>query len=156
MRIKLPYVERFDTLDLPDDFEDQVKESFGRFTVDTNTRYTWKDKMLYISRLPMYFKNMIGTRDDDIAENEIKNTLHHQLDYKLDEEDDVLNRDDIYSFEFMCQCFVDGMRYMELLQEYEPYSSGENDETEKVMFRIMQIVMNWEPEAEEHEKDNEC
>ena len=45
---------------------------------------------------------------------------------------------------------------MELLQEYEPYSSGKNDEIEKVMFRIMQIVMDWEPEAEEHEKDNEC
>lgn len=152
MQIKLPYVERFDTLDLPDDFEDRVKESFGRFTVGTNTRYTWKDKMLYISRLPMYFKNTIGTWDDDIAENEIKNTLHHQLDHKLDEEDDVLDRNDIYSFEFMCQCFVDGMRYVRPLQEYESYSSSKNDETEKVMFRIMQIVMDWEPEEESHER----
>lgn len=151
MKIKLPWIKPFDTLDLPDDFEDQVKESFGRFTVDTNTRYTWKDKMLYISRLPMYFKNMIETWESDIAENEIKNTLHHQLDYKLDEEDDVLDRDDIYSFEFMCQCFVDGMRYVRPLQEYESYSSSKNDETEKVMFRIMQIVMDWEPEAENDE-----
>lgn len=35
------------------------------------------------------------------------------------------------------------MRYMGLLQEYEPYSSDKNDETQKVMLRIMQIVMDW-------------
>ena len=33
----------------------------------------------------------------------------------------------------------------------EDASSGKNDEIEKVMFRIMQIVMNWEPEAENDE-----
>ena len=73
--------------------------------------------------------------------------------YKLDEEDDVLDRDDIYSFEFMCQCFIDGMKYVRPLQEYESYSSSTNDETEKVMFRIIQIVMSWEPEAENDEVD---
>ena len=37
MRIKLPYVERFDTLALPDDFEDQIKESFKKYTRGTST-----------------------------------------------------------------------------------------------------------------------
>lgn len=148
MKIKLPWIEPFDTLDLPDDFEDQVKESFKKFTAGTSTRYTWKDKMLYISHLPLIFKNVIDLSKVTIAEREVKGVIHDMLDYKLDEEDDVLDRDDIYSFEFMCNCFTYGMRYMKPLQEYEPYSSSKNDETEKVMFRIMQIVMNWEPEAE--------
>lgn len=151
MRIKLPYVERFDTLALPDDFEDQIKESFKKYTRGTSTRYTWKDKMLYISHLPLIFKGVIDLSEYTIAEKEVRDSIHSQLDYKLDEEDDVLDRDDIYSFEFMCQCFIDGMKYVGPLQEYEPYSSGKNDETEKVMFRIMQIVMNWEPEAENDE-----
>lgn len=42
------------------------------------------------------------------------------------------------------------MRYVRPLQEYESYSSSTNDETQKVMFRIMQIVMSWEPEEENH------
>lgn len=150
MQIKLPWIKPFDTLDLPDDFEDQVKGSFRMYTVGTNTRYTWKDKMLYISHLPLIFKNTIDLSVDAIAEKEVRDSIHSQLDYKLDEEDDVLDRDDIYSFEFMCQCFVDGMRYVRPLQEYESYSSSTNDETQKVMFRIMQIVMSWEPEEENH------
>lgn len=151
MQIKLPWVERFDTLDLPDDFEDQIKESFKKYTRGTSTRYTWKDKMLYISHLPLIFKGVIDLSEYTIAEKEVRDSIHSQLDYKLDEEDDVLDRDDIYSFEFMCQCFIDGMKYVGPLQKYEPYSSGKNDETEKVMFRIMQIVMDWEPEAENDE-----
>ena len=150
MKIKLPWINLFDTLDLPDDFEDQVKESFKKYTRGTNTRYTWKDKMLYISRLPLLFKHATSS-ENVLAENEVKELIHARLDYELEEEDDVLDRDDIYSFEFMCQCFSDGMRYVRPLQEYESYSSSKNDETEKVMFRIMQIVMNWEPEEENDE-----
>ena len=148
MKIKLPWIKPFDTLALPDDFEDQIRESFKKYTRGTSTRYTWKDKMLYISHLPLIFKGMIDLPDYIIADKEVKNLIHCELDYKLDEEDDVLDRDDIYSFEFMCQCFIDGMKCVRPLQEYESYSSSTNDETQKVMFRIMQIVMNWEPEEE--------
>lgn len=151
MKIKLPWIEPFDTLDLPADFEDQVKKSFARFTVGTRTDYTYKDKMMYISHLPLIFKNAVDSSVDIIAEKEVRDSIHCQLDYKLDEEDDVLDRDEIYSFGFMCQCFVDGMRYMKPLQEYESYSVSKNDETQKVMFRIMQIVMSWEPEETKDE-----
>lgn len=149
MRIKLPWINPFDTLDLPNDFEDQIRESFKKYTRGTNTRYTWKDKMLYISQLPLLFKHATSS-ENVLVENEVKELIHARLDYELDEEDDVLDRDDIYSFEFMCQCFIDGMKYARPLQEYEQYSSSTNDETEKVMFRIMQIVMSWEPEEENH------
>lgn len=147
MQIKLPWIKPFDTLDLPDDFEDQVNESFKKYTRGTNTRYTWKDKMLYISQLPLLFKHAASS-ENVLVENEVNELIHARLDYELEEDDDVLDRDDIYSFEFMCQCFIDGMRYVRPLQEYESYSSSTNDETQKVMFRIMQIVMNWEPEEE--------
>lgn len=64
-----------------------------------------------------------------------------------EDEQVVLDRDDVYSFDFMRDCFTYGMRYMKLLQEYEPSSCSKNEETEKVMFRIMQLVMDWEPET---------
>lgn len=48
MRIKLPWIDPFDTLDLPEDFEKQIKTSFAKFTSDTNPRSTWLDKMMYI------------------------------------------------------------------------------------------------------------
>ena len=146
MKIELPWIKPFDTLALPDDFEEQVKESFEKFTAGTRTDYTWKDKMLYISHLPLIFKDAIDLSEDTIAEKEVRDSIHYELDRKLDEEDDVLDRDDIYSFEFMCQCFRDGMNYMRPLGDYEPYSSSKNDETQKAMFRIMQIVVNFEPE----------
>ena len=152
MQIKLPWIEPFDTLTLPDDFEDQVNESFAKFTAGTRKDYTYKDKLMYIGHLPLIFKNAIDLSVDTIAEKEVKNLVHNELDYKL-EEDDAFDLDDVYSFEFMCQCFADGMRYVRPLQEYESYSSSKNDETQKVMFRIMQIVMNWEPEEKKDETD---
>ena len=148
MIIRLPWTSPIDTLNLPEDFEDQVKESFKDFTKGTSTDYTWMDKMTYISRLPLIFRNTTNLSDLTIAEGEvIKDLIHERSDYELEEEDDVIDRDDIYSFDFMCKCFAEGMRYMKPLQEYEPSSCSKNDETEKVMFRIMQIVIDWEPEA---------
>lgn len=147
MIIKLPWVNPIDTLNLPEDFEDQVKESFKKYTKGTSTDYTWIDKMTYISHLPLIFRNMTNLSELTIAEGEVEDLIHERLDYELEEEDDVIDRDDIYSFEFMCDCFAYGMRYMRPLHEYEPFSSSKNEETEKAMFRIMQIVMDWEPET---------
>lgn len=48
MIIQLPWIESLDTLNLPNDFEDRVKESFGKFTRETNKDYTHEDKLLYI------------------------------------------------------------------------------------------------------------
>lgn len=151
MIIRLPWINPIDTLNLPEDFEDQVKESFKKYTMGTSTDYTWKDKMSYISHLPLIYKSSSDLPYDSIADTEVKAAIHDMLDDKLDNEDDVLDRDDIYSFDFMCECFTNGMRCMKLLQEYEPYPSSKNTETEKVMFRIMQIVMDWEPETKSDE-----
>ncbi len=40
MIIRLPWVNPIDTLNLPEDFEDQVKESFKEFTKWTSRDYT--------------------------------------------------------------------------------------------------------------------
>lgn len=150
MQIKLPGIEPFDTLDLPADFEDRIKESFQKCNNSRNDRYTWKNKMAYISTLPLYFKN--GTLSDDaFAKAEVKKVIHDRLDHSIDGGYDIFDREDIYSFNVMLKCFWKGLNYRHPLGDYEPYSSSKNDETEKVMFRIMQIVMSWEPEAENDE-----
>ena len=153
MRIKLPWIDPFDTLDLPEDFEKQIKTSFAKFTSDTNPRSTWLDKMMYISYLPLYFKYGSGWRETTIAESGVKELIHDRMDYELEENDDVLDRDDIYSFEFMCDCFNAGMDEVKFMQRYESYSYSSNEETQKVMFRIMQIVMAWEPEEKNNATD---
>lgn len=149
MRLKLPWIEPFDTLELPQDFEDLVRRSFAKFTQETNPRVSWKDKMLYISRLPLYFKGRTSGWSEDVeAENAVKEIIHSRMDYKLEDEDNVLERDDIYSFDFMCDCYAAGMRSLNPLQDWEHYSYSTNEETQKVMFRIMQIVIDWEPEED--------
>ena len=147
MIIRLPWADPIDTLKLPEDFEDQVKESFKKYTMGTSTGYTWKDKMSYISHLPLIFKSSGDLPYNSIADTEVKAALHDVLDYEIEEGDEIFDKDDIYSFDFMCECFTNGMRYMDPLREYEPYSSSKNEETEKVMFRIMKIVMDWEPKT---------
>lgn len=149
MIIRLPWVDPINTLNLPEDFEYRVKTSFEKFTMGTRTDCIWKDKMSYISLLPLIFKASGDLPYFSIADTEVKAALHDMLDYEIEEGDEIFNKEDIYSFDFMCECFTNGMRYMDPLREYEPDSASRNDETEKVMFRIMQIVMDWEPETKD-------
>lgn len=80
MRLELPWIKPFDTLDLPNDFEDQIRESFKKYTRGTSTRYTWKDKMLYISHLPLIFKGVI-----DLIQNHPNSCLYYSEGLFMDE-----------------------------------------------------------------------
>jgi hypothetical protein len=133
MIIKLPHVEAIDTLNIPDDFEKRVYESFKKFTEMTSKDYTFEDKLMYLDNL----RNFLHPGD---AEQTVKNIILHNTEFQLDEYGDFPDKDDFFSLEFMCECFEAGNKKFRFMYEN---SSCNNDKTHKVIFEIIKIIVNW-------------
>lgn len=138
MIINLPHIKPIDTLNLPQDFEEQVKESFRAFTELTSRDYTYEDKLMYLDNLREYLH-------PGQPEEYIKDKILGRTEYEIDEYGDFPDKEDFWSFEFMVECFKEGQSKA-YRGYYEKYSSSKNDRTLKAIFRIIQIIVNWSDE----------
>lgn len=136
MIIKLPYVQPINTLNLPEDFENKVIESFSKFTDGTNSDYTYQDKLCYIDNLKKFY--MIRENGN----HDVKDLVARIVINNLEGCGEIPEKEEFFSVEFMEKCYESG--FLPFLQEYEKRSSSKNDETLKVIFKIIQIVINWE------------
>lgn len=139
MIIKLPWVEYIDTLHLPNNFENKVKESFAKFTQGTHKDYTQIDKLQYIDNLKRYY-----IRGLQSGREEVKKLIGEKVYEYLEEYGDMPDGCEILSLDFLEECYEKG--FLPLIDEYERSSSSGNDKTLKVIAEIIKIVMNWEHE----------
>ena len=135
MIIKLPHIDAIDTLNIPKDFEEKIKHSFKMFTELTNPRYTYEDKLKYLDNL----RSWLHPCEADEA---VKQLILDNVEFELDEYQDFPDKDVFWSMGFMCECFEKGNK--PLRDTYEKHSSSKNDQTLTVIFKIIQIVINWE------------
>lgn len=135
MIIRLPWIREIDTLNLPNDFEELVKESFKGFTKGTATQYKFVDKLLYLDNVRKFY-----TRTDN-SEAAVDALIMSEVRCCL-EEGEMPDAEDILSLEFMEQCYNAGFRPFK--DEYERYSSRDNEETLKAILKIIQIVVDYE------------
>lgn len=135
MIIKLPSIDPIDTLNVPDDFEDKVKESFKKFTAFTNPKYTYEDKLMYIDDLREYLH-------PSEPYEAVKQLILDKAEFELDEYGNFPDKDDYWNIEFMCDCYKKGDK--PLRDTYEKKRHSDNDQTLKVIFEIIKIVVNWE------------
>lgn len=140
MIIKLPWVESFDTLNLPDDFEQRVRESFGTFTTETREDYVNEDKLMYIDNL-----RECCLHDDTDNEEAVKKIILESEKYSLDEYGELPDRDAYWNLEFLAECYGRGKAINLRDTNYEN-NHHDNDKTLKVIAEIIKIVMNWEYE----------
>lgn len=134
MIIKLPHVDPIDTLNLPSDFEDRVKESFGEFTALTHEDYRHEDKLLYLD-------NLRGFLHPGDAGECVKNLILASTEYQLDEYGDFPDKEDFWSMEFMEECYEAGNK--KYRDNYEKDSHRNNGKTLKAILKIIEIVVNW-------------
>lgn len=78
MKIKLPYIDPIDTLNLPDNLEEQVRTSFGKFTHGTAEDYTFEDKLLYLDNLRKFLHPLD-------SEDSVRKIILDSAEFKLDE-----------------------------------------------------------------------
>lgn len=139
MLIRLPGVESFNTLNLPDDFEERVKKSFGKFTQGTHKDYTQIDKLQYIDNLKRYY-----IRGLQSGREEVKKLIGEKVYEYLEEYGEMPDGSEILSLDFMEECYEKGSLHFND-NTYELRTS-DNNKTLKVIAEIIKIVMNWEKE----------
>lgn len=136
MIIRLPWIESINTLYLPDNFEELVKESFRKFTEGTAKEYRFEDKLLYLDNIRKFY-----TRVDD-SEAAVNALIMSGIRYNLEHNREMLDVDEILSLDFMERCFDAGFRPFRM--NYEKNSYKDNQETLKAILKIIQIVVNYE------------
>lgn len=141
MIIRLPHVEPIDTLNLPKDFNERVKYSFGKFTEMTAEDYTDEDRLLYLDNLRLHYIRRFE------AEEEVKCTIIDRTEYELTENGDFPDKEDFWSFGFMAECYELGQSSGKFRNQYYEKNHRDNDKTMKVIAAIVKIVMNWKSEG---------
>ncbi len=141
MMIYLPWIDPIDTENLPEDFEAQVKTSFGKFTKETNRDYTHEDKLTYLDNLRRYY---LRGKHQRYTEDCVNDLMKKTFEYSLDEYGEILDKEELLSIEFMGSCLEHG--FFPFRDQYDRDSSSRNNTALKVILEIIRIVVYWEHE----------
>lgn len=135
MKLKFPRGVEVDIDNVPDDFEEQIRESFRGYTECTAKAYRYQDKLSYIDRCREYAH---GDKDPDLAVGElIKDTFCG----RYDEFGEFTSESDFLSEEFMIQCYEAGN--MDLYCHYTN-NHHKDDKIMKLLERAIKVVINYE------------
>jgi hypothetical protein len=130
---KLPRGIEVDIFNLPEDFEEQIKESFKGYTAETAKEYRYCDKLGYIDCCIKHLNG--GKRSDDIV-NEM---VEGRILYEWRENGEIITEDDIYCFEFMKE-----KEDARLCSHFGSDDHHIYDQIQKVLVKVITIVMNYE------------
>ena len=137
-RIRLPRGLEVDIFNLPEDFKEQVEQAFEKYTSGTAKAYMYADKLGFVDRC-IEFLN--GDKDsDDVVNSLIEETMI--AEWRNNGE--IIKEDDIYSFEFMENCYGVGREHSSLHSHFGNDDHYIYDQIQKVLVQVITIVMNYE------------
>ena len=136
--INLPRELEVDIFNLPEDFKEQVEQAFREYTSGTAKAYTYVDKLGFIDRCVEYLN---GNEDSD----DVVNTLVEEaMISEWRNNGEIIKEDDIYSIEFMEDCYDRGKEDARLYSHFGSDDHHIYDQIQKVMVKVITIVMNYE------------
>lgn len=136
--IKLPRGIEVNIFNLPEDFEQQVTESFRGYTEETAKEYRYCDKLGYIDCCVRHL-NGDKQSDDVINENVERRILHYWREYG-----EIIDENDVYCFEFMEDCYEAGKEDTRLCSHFRNDDHHIYDQIQKVLVEVIKIVMSYE------------
>lgn len=136
--VELPRGIEVDIFNLPEDFEEQIKESFKGYTAETAKEYRYCDKLGYIDCCIKHLN--CGKRSDDIVNEMVEGRILHVWR----ENGEIIGKDDIYCFEFMEECYDRGKEDVRLDSHFGSDDHHIYDQIQKVLVQIIKIVMDYE------------
>lgn len=138
--INLPRGLEVDIFNLPDDFKEQVEEAFEEYTYETAKAYMHVDKLGFIDRCVEYLN---GDKDSDDVVNSL---VEEAMIAEWRNNGEIIEEDDIYSIDFMEDCYRKGKEDAKLNSHFGTEDHHIYDQIQKVLVRIITIVMNYEDE----------
>ena len=100
--INLPRGLEVDIFNLPEDFKEQVEQAFEEYTSGTAKAYMYVDKLGFIDRCVEYLN---GNEDSEDAVNAL---VEKAMIAEWRNNGELIKEDDIYSIEFMKDCYGKG------------------------------------------------
>ena len=136
--INLPRGLEVDIFDLPEDFKEQVEQAFREYTSGTAKAYMYVDKLGFIDRC---VEHLNGDKDSDDVVNSL---VEEAMIAEWRSNGEIIKEDDIYSFEFMENCYRKGKEDAKLNSHFGTDDYHIYDQIQKVLVRIIRVVMNYE------------
>lgn len=137
MKIKFPRGIEVDIDNVPEDFDEIIRNSFQEYTALTKKEYRYQDKLGFIDRCA----ELLHKAEDEA--DAVKNLILKQTEFELDEYGDFPSADDFWNLGFMEECYSEGKKDMCLYSHY----TGEHNKDEKIMqllYRVIKVVINYE------------
>lgn len=140
--INLPRGLEVDIFDLPDDFKEQVEQAFREYTSGTAKAYMCVDKLGFIDRCVEYLNGKVDS-------NSAVNTLvEEEMIAEWRNNGEIIKEDDIYSIEFMEDCYRKGKEDAKLNSHFGTDDHHIYDQIQKVLVQMIAIVMNYVDEED--------
>lgn len=136
--INLPRGLEVNIFDLPEDFKEQVEQAFREYTSGTAKAYMYVDKLGFIDRC---VEHLNGDKDSDDVVNSL---VEEATIAEWRSNGEIIKEDDIYSFEFMENCYRKGKEDAKLNSHFGTDDYHIYDQIQKVLVRIIRVVMNYE------------
>ncbi len=136
--IKLPIGLEVDIFNLPYNFDEEINLAFREYTEKTSKDYRDCDRLGFIDCCVRYI-NGDKDRYDVVAQKVV--------DYITDrwkECGQLDNKDDVYSADFMADCYAEGVKNAVLCSHFRTDDHHIYDQIQKVLVRIIRVVMNYE------------
>lgn len=140
--IYLPRDIRIDIFNLPENFKEIVEKTFSEYTEETNKDYRYCDKLGYID---CFISKITENYDQYQAVDDL---VKESFEYKWGEKAELLTDDDIYSQVFMAECYARGRDSQRLYQHYGADNPHIYEQIQKVVVKVITIVMNYEEDGE--------
>jgi hypothetical protein len=127
-----------DIFNLPEDFKEQIEQAFREYTSGTAKAYMYVDKLGFIDRCVEYLN---GNEDSDKVVNSL---VEEAMIAEWRNNGEIINENDIYSFEFMEDCYRQGKEDARLNSYFGTDDHHIYDQIQKVLVQVIKIVMNYE------------
>nr|DAZ62954.1 MAG TPA: hypothetical protein [Caudoviricetes sp.] len=140
--INLPRGLEVDIFNLPEDFKEQVEQAFKEYTSGTVKAYMYVDKLGFIDSCVRYIN---GDKNSyDVVDEKVEDFITTQWrEYgQLD------NKDDVYSADFMADCYAEGVRNAVLCSHFGTDDHHIYDQIQKVLVQVITIVINYRDEED--------
>ena len=140
MTIFLPRGLEVDLDNIPEDLEEQVQKCFAEYTEETNPKYMFHDKLLFID---VMIKKIHGNKDPEDA---VMDAMKDYLEYEVKEYGNIPDKDEYLDVQFMEQCYKIG-RESATLYSYEFIKGQKKYDDDKIMkflCRAIKAVMDYE------------
>nr|UVM91037.1 MAG: hypothetical protein [Bacteriophage sp.] len=127
-----------DIFNLPEDFKEQIEQALREHISGTAKAYMYVDKLGFIDRCVEYLN---GNEDS----NDVVNTLAEEaMISEWRNNGEIIKEDDIYSIEFMEDCYRKGKEDAKLNSHFGTDDHHIYDQIQKVLVQVITIVMNYE------------